>query len=308
MTGSTAKIMFSPRIRLAPNGPEFSRIVLGLWRFAEWQMTPQERLALLQQAIDIGITTIDHADIYGDYRGEALFGETLALAPQLRHRMKIVSKCGIKLVSDNRPSHKLKHYDTSRAHILASVDNSLSALRTDYLDLLLIHRPDPLMDADEIAHAFHTLRQAGKVRYFGVSNFTTAQFDLLHARVPLVTNQIELSPMHMEALHDGTLDQCQRLRIAPMVWSALAGGRLFTENSPRAERLRKALGRIAEERGVPPTAIAYAWILRHPSRPLVLTGSRRIEAAREAVAATQIELTRDEWFAVWSASTGTDVP
>lgn len=300
--------MFSPRIRLAQNGPEFSRIVFGLWRLADWQMAPRERLALLQQAIEIGVTTVDHADIYGDYRGEALFGEALALAPQLRHRMKIVSKCGIKLVSGNRPAHRIKHYDTGRAHILASVDNSLSALRTDHLDLLLIHRPDPLMDADEIAHAFQTLRQAGKVRYFGVSNFTPAQFDLLHARVPLVTNQVELSPLHLDPLHNGSLDQCQRLRIAPMVWSALAGGRLFSEDSPRAQRLRKALGDIAEERGVSPTAVAYAWILRHPSQPLVLTGSRRIEAMQEAVAATELPLTREEWFAVWSASTGTEVP
>ena len=300
--------MFSPRIRLAQNGPEFSRIVLGLWRLAEWQMTTQERLALLQQAIEMGVTTVDHADIYGDYRGEALFGEALALSPQLRHRMKIVSKCGIKLVSDNRPAHGIKHYDTSRAHILASVNNSLAALRTEYLDLLLIHRPDPLMDADEIAAAFQTLRQAGKVRYFGVSNFTPAQFNLLHARVPLVTNQIELSPMQLAPLHDGTLDQCQQLRIAPMVWSALAGGRLFTEDSPRAQRLRAALGSIAQARGVSPTTVAYAWILRHPSRPLVLTGSRRIEATREAVAATELQLTREEWFSVWTASAGQDVP
>lgn len=300
--------MFSPRIRLAQNGPEFSRIVLGLWRLAEWQTTPQETLALLQQSIEIGVTTIDHADIYGDYRGEALFGEALALSPQLRHRMKIVSKCGIKLVSGNRPAHGIKHYDTSRAHILASVDNSLAALRTDYLDLLLIHRPDPLMEADEIAAAFQTLRQAGKVRHFGVSNFTPAQFNLLHARVPLVTNQIELSPLHLAPLHDGTLDQCQQLRIAPMVWSALAGGRLFTEDSPRAQNLRDALGHIAAARGVSPTTVAYAWILRHPSRPLVLTGSRRIEATREAVAATELQLTREEWFSIWTASAGQEVP
>jgi predicted oxidoreductase len=300
--------MFSPRIRLAQNGPEFSRIVLGLWRLAEWQMTPQERLALLQQSIEIGVTTIDHADIYGDYRGEALFGEALALSPQLRHRMKVVSKCGIKLVSGNRPTHSIKHYDTSRAHILASVDNSLAALRTDYLDLLLIHRPDPLMEADEIAAAFQTLRQAGKVRHFGVSNFTPAQFNLLHARVPLVTNQIELSPLHLSPLHDGTLDQSQQLRIAPMVWSALAGGRLFTEDSPRAQGLRAALGHIAAARGVSPTTVAYAWILRHPSRPLVLTGSRRIEATREAVAATELQLTREEWFSIWTAAAGQEVP
>jgi predicted oxidoreductase len=300
--------MQSPRIRLTPNGPEFSRIVLGLWRLHAWDLLPTERLAFLEEALALGVTTTDHADIYGDYQGEALFGEVLALKPSLRDRIEIVTKCGIKLVSPHRPTHGLQHYDTSREHILASVDNSLKALRTDYLDLLLIHRPDPLMNADEIASAFSTLQQAGKVRHFGVSNFTPPQFELLASRFPLVTNQIELSPLHLVPLHDGTLDQCQRLSVAPMIWSALAGGRLFAEHSPQAERVRQVLVDLATEYDTSPTTIAYAWILRHPSNPLVLTGSRRIVATREAVAAAKIALTREQWFAIWSASTGTSVP
>ncbi|HYD78528.1 MAG TPA: aldo/keto reductase [Paucimonas sp.] len=300
--------MQAPRIRLAPGGPEFSRIVLGLWRLHGWNLTPQERLAFLEEALDLGVTTTDHADIYGDYLGEGLFGEALALKPALRDRIEIVTKCGIKLVSPQRPAHRLQHYDTGRDHILASVDNSLRQLRTDYIDLLLIHRPDPLMDADEIASAFATLQQAGKVRHFGVSNFTAPQFELLASRFPLVTNQIELSPLHLTPLHDGTLDQCQRLSVAPMIWSALAGGRLFAEHSQQAERVRQALVEIATEYNTSPTTIAYAWVLRHPANPLLLTGSRRILATREAVAATQIALTREQWFAVWSASTGTTVP
>lgn len=300
--------MQSPRIQLAPDGPEFSRIVLGLWRLAEWNMSAAQRLALIEQALDLGVTTVDHADIYGNYLGEGLFGEAMALAPSLRHKLEIVGKCGIKLLSANRPAHGLKHYDTSRAHIVASVENSLAEMRTDYLDLLLIHRPDPLMDADEVAEAFEVLRQAGKVRHFGVSNFTPAQFELLASRVPLVTNQIELSAMRMEALHDGTLDQCQRLRIAPMVWSALGGGRLFSEESPRAERLRRVLGEVAAEHEVSMTTVAYAWILRHPSRPLVLTGSQRIAATQEAVAAARLVMTREQWFAIWSAAAGSSVP
>ncbi len=296
--------MQSPRIRIAPDGPEFSRIVLGLWRLCDWQLTAQQRLSLLEQSLDLGITTIDHADIYGGYCGEAQFGEALALAPHLRDRMEIVSKCGIKLVSPQRPSHQLQHYDTSKAHIIASAENSLSCLRTDYLDLLLIHRPDPLMDADEIAEAFRVLRDSGKVRHFGVSNFTPAQFDLLASRFPLVTNQVELSALHLQPLHDGTLDQCQQHRIAPMIWSALGGGRLFTGQDERCKRVHAALTAIAEAQGVSATTIAYAWILSHPSHPLVLTGSGRIAAIREAVMASSIELTREQWFAVWCASTG----
>lgn len=300
-------LMQSPRIEIASDGPEFSRIVLGLWRIANWNMSPAQRLSLVEQALELGITTIDHADIYGDYDGERLFGEALALAPALREKMEIISKCGIRLLSANRPAHRLKHYDTGREHVIASVENTLTALHVEYLDLLLIHRPDPLMDADEVAEAFTTLRRDGKVRHLGVSNFTPAQFELLASRVPLMTNQVELSVMHMDAMYDGTLDQCQRLRIAPMAWSALAGGRLFDDKDPRAERLRKALTSIAERHGVSMTTIAYAWILRHPSRPLVLTGSQRIEAMEEAVAATWLTLSREEWYSIWTASTGASV-
>jgi predicted oxidoreductase len=212
-------------------------------------------------------------------------------------------------MSANRPHHRINHYETSREHIIGSAENSLREMRTDYLDLLLIHRPDALMDADEVASAFEELQRAGKVRHFGVSNFTPSQFELLASRFPaLVTNQIELSVMHLDPLHDGTLDQCQRLRFSPMIWSALAGGNLFNEQSERAERLRNALGVLAEKHGVSPTVIAYAWVLRHPAKPLLLTGSRRIAATREAVAATQISLTHEEWYTLWSASTGGSVP
>ena len=299
--------MQTPRIRITQDGPEFSRVVLGLWRLSEWQLTPKERLALLQECLALGITTIDQADIYGDYTSEHLFGEALALAPGLRERIEIVSKCGIRLVSRNRPAHAIKHYDTGRAHIVASVERSLSNMRTDYLDLLLIHRPDPLMDANELAETFRLLQQGGKVRHFGVSNFTPAQFDLLASRFPLVTNQLELSAMHLDPLHDGSLDQCQRLSLSPMIWSALGGGRLFNEKSPQAERIRLALKAIGSEHHASEAAIAYAWILQHPSRPLVLTGSGRIAAIGEAVAATQITLTRAQWCAIWSASTGAEV-
>lgn len=300
--------MQSPRIKITCDGPEFSRVVLGLWRIADWNMSPAQRLSLVEQALDLGITTIDHADIYGDYEGERLLGEALALVPALRERIEIVSKCGIRLLSANRPAHRLKHYDTGREHVIASVENSLTALRVEYLDLLLIHRPDPLMDADEVAEAFTTLRRDGKVRHLGVSNFTPAQFELLASRMPLMTNQIELSVMQTDAMYDGTLDQCQRLRIAPMAWSALAGGRLFNEKGPRAERLRSVLTSIADRHGVSTATVAYAWILRHPSRPLVLTGSQRIEAMREAVAATGMALSREEWYSILTASTGTSVP
>ena len=294
----------APRIRISPSGPEFSRIALGMWRLASWDMTPQQRLAFVEQALELGITTIDHADIYGS---EAPFGEALALKPSLRGKLEIVTKCGIVPLA-NQDALRAPHYNTSARHIVASAENSLRQLHIDHIDVLLIHRPSPLLDADEVAHAFQQLQQAGKVKHFGVSNFTSAQFDLLASRFPLVTNQVELSPMFLAPLHDGTLDQCQRLRIAPMIWSALAGGRLFTEDSAQAQRLRAALEGLAEEYRVSATTIAYAWALQHPSKPVVLTGSRKIEAAKEAVAATALQLAPEHWFAIWTASNGHNVP
>ncbi|MFZ3004302.1 MAG: aldo/keto reductase [Undibacterium umbellatum] len=300
----------SPRLHIAPNGPEFSRIVLGLWRLGSWQMSAQQRVTFLEQALALGVTTIDQADIYGDYQSESLLGEAIALAPHLRDQFQLVSKCGIKLVSNNRPAHGVQHYDTSAAHIIASAEQSLRAMQIEQLDLLLIHRPDPLMDADEIAGAFRLLQESGKVRHFGVSNFTNSQFELLAARVPLVTNQVELSLLHMQALHDGTLDLCQRLRMAPMIWSALGGGSLFrplSEQDERSQRISAVLVRIAAELDVSTATVALAWILQHPSRPLVLTGSGRIAAIQAAVLATTIVLSREQWFALWCASAGKNV-
>ncbi|MFZ6687962.1 aldo/keto reductase [Undibacterium sp. SXout11W] len=299
-----------PRIKIAPEGPEFSRIVLGLWRLADWNMTPQVRVEFLEHALALGITSIDQADIYGDYQSESLLGEALRLAPSLRDKFQFVSKCGIKLVSKARPAHGMQHYDTSRAHIIASAENSLRAMQIEQLDLLLIHRPDPLMDADEMAEAFQHLQTSGKVRHVGVSNFTHAQFELLNSRFPLVTNQVELSLLHLQPLHDGTLDLCQKLRIAPMIWSALGGGDLLRDtpsSNPQIQRIRPVLNALASELNLPASTVALAWILQHPSRPLVLTGSGRIAALQEAALACQHTLTREQWFSLWCAAAGKNV-
>jgi predicted oxidoreductase len=274
---------------------------------AAWGCSVQERVAWIETCLAMGVSSFDHADIYGDYQVEALFGEALAAAPGLRERIQIISKTGIALRSQARPEHRLKHYRHGRAHIVASVEQSLRALRTDCLDLLLMHRPSPLMDADEVAEAFATLWQSGKVRVFGVSNHSPAQFELLHSRWPLVTNQIECSPLHTAPLHDGTLDQAQRLRLRPMVWSPLAGGRLFGQ-SEVAQRVRAVMQRIADAQSVAIETVAHAWVLRHPSRPIPISGSRRIEALRAAVAALSLRLDEQDWFEVLEASSGHEVP
>ena len=299
------------RIRLTDSGPEFSRLVAGVWRLGEWGMDTRGLLNFIHGCLDLGITTFDNADIYGGYTCEGLFGAALAAEPGLRDRLELVTKCGIQLVTGNRPGNRVHHYDTSRDHIIAAAENSLSQLQTDRLDLLLIHRPDPLLDADEVAEAFGALWAAGKVRHFGVSNFLPWQFDLLQSRLdfPLVTNQIELSALHLAPLNDGTLDQAQRLRVPPMAWSPLAGGRLFDAQDERARRVRAALEGVGRELGgAAVDQVALAWLLRHPARVLPVLGSGRVERIHAAAMVEGLRLDRQQWFAIWEASAGREVP
>ncbi len=294
-------------VSLSPSGTRLSRVVAGVWRMGEWRQDVAERVRWIEHCVDLGITSFDHADIYGGYTVEALFGEALAAAPGLRNRLQIITKCGIRLVSSQRPGHALKSYDSSRAHVLASVESSLRALRTDRIDLLLMHRPDALMDPDALADTFRALRDAGKVLHFGVSNHAPSQLAMLHRRFPLATQQIEFSPLQMRALADGTLDQCVDLGLRPMIWSPLAGGRLLSGQNEHAWRVRGALQALADRHAVSLATMAYAWILRHPARPLPITGSRRIEVLRDAVAALDVVISAEDWYRVWQASVGHEV-
>ena len=287
---------------------DLSPVVAGLWKMHQWPLDAQGRLRWIERAVDLGITSFDHADIYGGYSVEALFGEALALAPGLRQRLQIVTKCGIRLPHPARPGLAVKHYDSGAAHLQASVDASLAALRCGHIDLLLVHRPDPLTHPDEIARCFERLRAAGKVREFGVSNHTPAQFAALHRRIALATHQIEFSALQMKALADGTLEQAADLDLPPMIWSPLGSGRLITGDDEHARRVRAALQPLADAHGVSLATVALAWVMRHPSRPRPITGSGRLEALAEAVAATRLVLDREAWTSVWRASMGHDVP
>ena len=303
--------MSVPTVQLHPQGPLCSRLVFGAWRLSTWNVSTRELIDLLHASIELGITTVDHADIYGDYTCEAIFGKALDAEPTLRSRLQLISKCGIRPVSANRPGNSVKHYDTSRAHILASVDTSLRNLRTDYLDLLLLHRPDPFMNADETAAALTGLVQSGKVRHVGVSNFAPSQFELLASRltIPLVTNQIEISVLKLHTFLDGTLDHCQRLNMAPMAWSPLGGGALFNGTTPQAERLRTALSEVGQQHGTASIdTIALAWLLSHPANIIPVLGTGKLQRLRAAADAMTITLTREQWFKIWSASTGANVP
>jgi predicted oxidoreductase len=284
--------------------PILSPIIAGCWRMDSWQQNTEQRLAWIEHCLELGISSFDHADIYGGYSVQTLFGQAIALKPSLRPKMQLISKAGICLLSPRFPHRYTKHYDSSAAHLIASTEQSLRELGTDYLDVLLIHRPDPLSDWDEITRAFESLRSAGKVRSFGVSNFSAEQFAALNSRITLISNQIELSVLQTLALNDGTLLQAQELKARPMIWSPLAGGRLFKPDDEQATQVMAVMQQLAREMQVSVATIAYAWVLRHPSRPLLITGTQRPEGLREALAAAQITLSPEQWTQIWQASAG----
>jgi predicted oxidoreductase len=307
MTYAPPADLSCPRIVTREGGLALSRVVAGMWRMNEWAMPVEQRVALIEQCLALGVTSFDHADIYGGYSVEGLFGEALRARPSLRDQMELVSKCGIKLLSPKRPQHEIQHYDTTAEHIVASAEESLRQLHTDRLDLLLIHRPDPLMNFDEIAEAFTTLKKAGKVLHFGVSNFTRHQFESLNRRIALATNQVEFSPLHTAPMFDETFDGMQDLRIAPMAWSPLGGGRLFTSNDASAENLRLVIKDIADRLGRPFASVVFAWIMQLPSRPVPITGTSRIEGIAVAVEGASFALSRHDWFAILRAARGHEV-
>lgn len=298
------------RVRLAED-LSFSRIIHGFWRLADWDYSSVQVLDLIEYCIEQGITTFDHADIYGGFVCEELFGKALALKPELREKMEIVTKCGIVFPSPNRPEHKSHHYNTSKEHIIQSVENSLKNFQTDYIDTLLIHRPDPFMDPEQVASAFHELKATGKVRHFGVSNFKRHQLTMLESYldVELVTNQIEISAYELENIEDGTLNLCLEKRVAPMAWSPLARGKVFTSEDEKAVRLRNVLEKVASEinaNGI--DEILYAWLLNHPAKIMPIVGSSKKERVQKAVNAMKIELSLDQWFEILHASMGHEVP
>jgi predicted oxidoreductase len=301
-----------PRFLLSPEGPEVSALAYGLWRLAKdpHGTAPARIRQKIDACLEAGITTFDHADIYGQYTCEGLFGAALAEAPALRDRMEIITKCGINAACDNRPGVRVNHYDATAPAIERCVERSLRELRTDRIDLLLIHRPDWLTSAEETARGLQRVIAAGKVRHVGVSNYNPHQFALLTrclGRVP-ATNQIEVSLLRMDAITDGTLDQCQAGGVHPMAWSPLAGGRLITGDQPDAVRTRTALAKLGALYGASAEQMALAWVAALPSRPQVVIGTNQPDRIREAAGSVKLTLERQHWYELWSAAQGRSVP
>lgn len=301
------------RINL-PNGRALSQLAYGAWRLSDAQDTSvNANLERIDACLAQGITTFDHADIYGDYRCEALFGQAIKARPSLRDQIEVVTKTDIMLLSQQWPGTRVKHYDTSPAHVTASVERSLQRIAVDVIDLLLIHRPDPLMDAEALGRCLDGLVDSGKVRGVGVSNFMPWDVDLLQSRMKhrLQVNQIELGLLHTAPFTNGQVAHAQQHRMPVMAWSPLGGGRLHTQAGQAgtaAARLAPRLQELARASAVDETAVAIAWLLHHPAQVLPVLGSNQLERMTRFADATRVPMDRQTWFELYELANGHEVP
>lgn len=283
--------------------------VAGCMRWGKWGagFSTREYLQMIESCLENGITAFDHADIYGDYTTEAEFGAALKEVPSLRAHLRIISKCGIQMLTDNRPAHQVKSYNTSAQHIIGSVEQSLEHFGTDHLDLLLIHRPDPLLHPAEVANAIELLKQQGKILQFGVSNFHPHQVETLMKYTRIEYNQLEISILHLPPFTNGMLDHCMQYQIVPMAWAPLGGGLLNDDSHPRFRSIIGTATLLAEKYETGVNEILLAWLHRHPSGILPVIGTTKIERLIQAKNASGIILEREDWFKLLAASTGEDV-
>ena len=287
---------------------QLSPIIAGVMNWGVWDknLNTKEMNHLIHLFFENGITTFDQADIYGGYTTEASFGKAWANTKIDREKIQLISKCGIQYVSENRPENKLKHYDYSTNYIIWSVENSLKNLHTDYLDVFLLHRPSPLMQADEIALAVEKLKAAGKIRSFGVSNFTPSQTELLRQKTEIGFNQIQFSATNHEAMIDGSLDYMQLHGIQPMAWNPL--GVVFRENTEQTQRLKLLFSKLIEKYHVGSDLILLAWILQYPANILPVAGTINVSRIQQLMKAKSLVLEAQDWFAIWTESMGNKVP
>ena len=287
---------------------KLSHIIAGTMNWGIWDknLSTTEMSHLINICIENKITTFDHADIYGGYTTEAQFGKAFNESKISREKLQFISKCGIQYTSENRPNNTIKHYEYSKDYIIWSVENSLKNLQTDYLDALLLHRPSPLMQADEIAEAVEKLKSEGKIKSFGVSNFTPFQTELLRQKTEISFNQVQFSATHHEAMLDGSLDYMQIHKIQPMAWNPL--GTVFRENTEQTFRLKQLLATLVDKYHVGSDLILLAWILQHPANVLPVAGTVNVARIQQLSKACSLELDKQDWFAIWTESMGNKVP
>ncbi len=288
--------------------------IVGCMRWGVWgeNFTTKQYETIIEQCLSIGLNIFDHADIYGHYTTEADFGQALKNNSSLRQQIKLITKCGINMLTPNRPAHAIKSYNTSAEHITISVENSLRNFNTDYIDTLLIHRPDLLLNPFEVAETITKLKTAGKLRSFGVSNFNTHQVATLAKYINIEHHQVEISVNHMNAFDDGILDQCQNMGIEAQSWSPL-GNRLFSEGTEDAnkkdknKRILKIVHELADKYKTGVNEILLAFLYIHPAKIAPVIGTTKYDRIVSAKNAMEIELTREDFYKLWQASTGHEV-
>ncbi len=275
--------------------------------WGEWgrQFSSKEMISLMHHCIENEITTFDHADIYGGYSTEKDFGIAFSQSNIKRKQIQLISKCGIQYQAETR-NNKVKHYNYSKDYIIWSVEESLRNLQTDYLDALLLHRPSPLMHPQEVMEAIAKLAQEGKIKDFGVSNFTPSQMELIASEVPVTINQIEFSITTHSAMHDGTLDYILQHKITPMSWSPL--GTVFKEDTEQTRRIHKQLGELIDKYEATEDQLLLAWIMKHPAGIHPVVGTSNPDRLINAVKASKIDLDLEDWFLILVASQGHKVP
>ena len=284
---------------------KLSPIISGTMNWGIWDknLSTKEMSHLIHICVENKISTFDHADIYGNYTTEAEFGNALTESKMDRSKIQLISKCGIQHV--NGRNNTIKHYDYSKEYIIWSVENSLKNLQTDYLDVLLLHRPSPLMIANEIAEAVEKLKKEGKIIDFGLSNFTNSQTDLIRQKTEVNYNQIQFSATHHQAMIDGSLDYMQLHGIRPMSWNPL--GTVFREDIEQTRRLKKLLAQLVEKYGVGSDTILLSWVLKHPAQIIPVAGTVNIARIQQLMKAVELNLDQVDWFAIWTESMGNKV-
>nr|WP_262921807.1 aldo/keto reductase [Flavobacterium amniphilum] len=287
--------------------PKLSRIIAGTMTWGSWgkNLDSKGMVSMMETCLNEQITTFDHADIYGGHTTEEDFGRAFGQSGIERNTIQLISKCGIKYLSEKR-DYNIKHYDYSAEYIIWSVENSLKNLQTDYLDVVLLHRPSPLMHTEEIAEAIDKLKHQGKIRSFGLSNFTPSQTQLIQREIAVDFNQIQFSATHHEPMTDGSLDFMQLNGITPMCWNPL--GTIFREKNDQTERLNVLLNNLSSKYQVATDTILLAWIVQHPSGILPVIGTTSPQRIKNATQALTLKLDLEDWFKIWTESMGTKVP
>ena len=286
---------------------KYSKIIAGTMTWGSWgkNLTKLQSIDLMNHCLSIGVTTFDHADIYGGYTNETSFGNAFAESGIPRENIQLITKCGIQFVCDAR-DNRIGHYQYDKKYIVASVEQSLLKLKTDYIDFLLLHRPSPLMEPVEIAEAIHKLQNEGKIRDFGVSNFSPSQIQMIESKIPVQGNQIEFSLTQNSTMYDGTLDDCITNKRMAMSWSPL--GNYFKEKNEQNGRIKEVLETLTKKYDASDDQILLAWILKHPSKVFPVVGTTTKERLTASVEAQNIPLELEDWFLLLTASQGHPVP